>query len=308
VLHVLNGDATASVFARAGIPGHTLVWRDILCEGPVVVDAPAERAAYLARHLEIDAGDYLRGRRDEQAALAAAGQHDEVVLWFEQDLFCAVNLWSVLTRLGDGAAVSLVYPSLDDVRGLGAAEPARLAALFEARRQLGSGAVARGRAAWRAYASATPVAAQAQERAGDGPLPFVAAALTRHLARLPALATGLNEIEEAALQELAGGERPFPAVFAAVTAREPLRRHGMGDLQLAATLRGLAGGDAPLVAIEGGALATCGEWRVRLTDGGRAVLHGNRPWPPPARWIGGIHVDSATAKWRRDGDIIRMVA
>ena len=56
MLHVLNGDETASVFARAGIAGHTLVWRDILCEGPVMpqIEAVSERAAYLARHLEID--------------------------------------------------------------------------------------------------------------------------------------------------------------------------------------------------------------------------------------------------------------
>ncbi|HUF93288.1 MAG TPA: hypothetical protein VMR23_12980 [Candidatus Limnocylindria bacterium] len=128
MLHVLNGDATASVFGRAGIPGHMLVWRDILCEGPVVSVAGAERAADLARHLEIDAEDYLRAWREGQAALAAA------------------------------ASVSLVFPSLDDVRGLGAADPAQLSTLFEARRRLGADAIARGRAAWQAYTSATPAA------------------------------------------------------------------------------------------------------------------------------------------------------
>jgi hypothetical protein len=310
VLHVLNGDETASVFARAGILGRTLVWRDILCEGPVMpeIEAAGERAAYLARHLEIDAADYLRTWRDEQAALDAAGDEDEVILWFEQDLFCAVNLWYVLTHLRDGPALSLVYPSLDDVRGLGAAEPAQLAALFDARHPLRADAVARGRVAWHAYASPTPAEAQAQIHAGDGPFPFVAAALRRHLARLPALATGLNEIEEAALHDVAGGPRPFSAVFSAVTAREPVRRHGMGDVQLAATLRALAGGALPLVTIEGGSLAACRDWQVRLTAGGRAALTGDRAWQPPARWIGGIHVDSTTTKWRRDGDIIRKVA
>jgi hypothetical protein len=310
VLHVLNGDSTASVFARASVPGDTLVWREILGEGPVTsgADPSAERAAYLAGHLEIDADEYLRGWRDEHAGLAAAGSHDEVVLWFEQDLFCAVNLWYVLTHLRDSAALSLVYPSLDDGRPLGASEPARLAGLFAARRPVGADAVGSGRAAWRAYASATPVDAQAQVRAGDGSLPFVAAALQRHLARLPALATGLNEIEEAALHEMDGRGRPFPAVFSAVTAREPLRRHGMGDLQLAAALRALAGSEPPLVTIEGGALATSRHWHVQLAPAGRAALQGDRPWQPPARWIGGIHADGTSAKWRRDGDIIRKVA
>lgn len=307
MLHVLNGDATASVFWRAGIPGHTLVWRDILCEGPVVSVAGAERAAYLARHLEIDAAEYMRTWREGRAAFAAAVDHDEVVLWFEQDLFCAANLWPVLTRLG-AAAVSLVYPSLDDVRGLGAADPAQLSALFDARRRLDGDAVARGRAAWHAYASATPAEAQAQARAGDGPLPFAAEALRRHLARLPARATGLNEIEEAALREMDGGGKPFSALFAALTTREPLRRHGMGDVQLAATLRALGGGDAPLVTIEGRAIAACRDWRIEITPAGRAALNGERPWQPPTRWMGGIHLDRGAGRWRRDGDVIRTVA
>jgi hypothetical protein len=310
VLHVLNGDAAAAVFARAGIPGDALVWRDILCEGPAVsgVGAAAARAAYLASHLDIDAGEYVRAWQTAHEVLAAVGRHDEVVLWFEQDLFCAVNLWYVLTHLGGTPTASLVYPSLDDVRGLGAAEPAQLASLFAARRPLVTDAVEAGRAAWRAYAGLTPSEAQRQIRTGDGPLPFVAAALRRHLARLPALTTGLNEIEEAALQEVDGPGRPFPAVFSAVTAREPLRRHGMGDVQLAATLRALAGGAAPLLTIDGGALAACRDWHVRLTPDGRAALDGDRPWQPPARWVGGLHVNSAGATWRRDGDDIRTVA
>jgi hypothetical protein len=272
------------------------------------VDAPARRSAYLASHLDIDAGEYERAWQDEHAALAGAGRHDEIVLWFEQDLFCAVNLWYVLTHLGGIPAASLVYPSLDDVRGLGAAEPAYLASLFAARRPLTTDAMEGGHAAWRAYAGATPAEAQSRIRTGDGPLPFVAAALRRHLARLPALTTGLNEIEEAALEEVDGPGRSFPAVFSAVTAREPLRRHGMGDVQLAAALRALAGGDPPLVTIDGGGLAACRDWHVRLTSDGRAALDGERPWQPPARWIGGLHVDSAGAQWRRDGDDIRTVA
>ena len=67
MLHVLNGDATATVFARAGLDGERLVWRDILAEGPVAADAdtPARldaRAAYLAERLTIDREAYVRAR------------------------------------------------------------------------------------------------------------------------------------------------------------------------------------------------------------------------------------------------------
>jgi len=304
-LHVLNGDSTAAVFARAGIDGATLVWRDILCEGPVTarIAAPGERAAYLSRHLEIDAAQYVAGWHDAHTALARAADHDEIVLWFEQDLFCAVNLWYLLDCLAHvRTPMALVYPSLDDVRGLGAVKPHRLRDLFAERTSLGVAAIARGQQVWRAYASATPSAPHAEVGADAGPLPFVAAALQRHLARLPALQTGLSEIEEAALDELQAGPLAFPRLFGALTAREPLRRHGMGDLQLAAIVRALASSMSPLATIEGGALAASGDWRVAITAAGRAATGGKAPWQPPARWIGGVHLDGGQAGWRRDGE------
>ncbi len=258
------------------------MWRDILCEGPVAasIDDPADRGAYLARLLDIDAAEYVAGWREAHAALARAADHDEIVLWFEQDLFCAVNLWYVLSRLaGVRAALTLVYPSLDELRGLGTVGPAHLRGLFSGRAALTAAAVAEAREAWLAYAIATPMAAQDLAYAGEGVLPFVAAAMRRHLARLPALTTGLGEI----------------------TAREPVRRHGMGDWQLAATLRALASGTPPLVSISGGAIAACSEWRVEATAEGRAVIAGERAWSPRPRWVGGVRID-AHPGWRRDGD------
>ena len=37
-LHILNGDATLWSLDKAGISGEILVWRDVLCEGPVIGD------------------------------------------------------------------------------------------------------------------------------------------------------------------------------------------------------------------------------------------------------------------------------
>src|SRR5262249_1467874 len=140
MLHLLNGDSTRTVFARAGLAGDVLVWRDILVEGPVTVDGdvvPAldARVAFLAERLGIVREDYARRARGQTAGLGTAKGHDEVVLWFEQDLFCAVNLWRLLDWFVRHPVqrLSLVYPSLDDARGLGAVGPERLAAWFAER-------------------------------------------------------------------------------------------------------------------------------------------------------------------------------
>ena len=132
MLHVLNSDATLRVFQRACLPGDVLVWRDILVEGPAA--PPAVRAPYLAERLGIDAQENVAGRQEEAAALEGSADHDEVVLWFERDLFCAVNLWFLLdwSAARDGAAppLSLVFPDevpgVGDFRGLGTLEPERL--------------------------------------------------------------------------------------------------------------------------------------------------------------------------------------
>jgi hypothetical protein len=130
----------------------------------------------------------------------------------------------------------------------------------------------------------------------------VAAALQRHLARLPDLITGLSEIEEAALDELHAGPLAFPRLCGAVSGREPVRRHGMGDLQFAAIVRALASGVPPLVTVEGGALATSGDWRVGITAAGVATAGGKARWQPPSRWVGGMHLGAGGASWRRDGE------
>ena len=155
MLHLLNGDATASVFPPS-LPGERAVWRDILVEGPPVDDGAA-RARWLAPRLGIAVEDYERTWRDGQALLARAAACDEIVLWFEQDLFCAVNLWFVLSRLPPAAVVSLVFPPLDDAfAGLGTLSPDDFAPLFADRRRLDPAGRADAVALWSAYADSDP--------------------------------------------------------------------------------------------------------------------------------------------------------
>ena len=311
MLHVLNGDATATVFAAAGLPGDVLVWRDILVEGPLTAEwtaptALAARAAYLATRLAIDPERYLSGVRAQEEGLAGALRHDEVVLWFEQDLFCAVNLWYLLTsfsRRPSAARLMLVYPPTDAVKGLGVLTPAQLATLFTERRPVTTPALALGRRAWEAYTDADPgeVAALAEQESDA--LPFVREALRCHCARFPSVATGLNEIETAALDTLDRGPTVFGELFRSVTADPRARRHGMGDVQLVACLRGLA----PLVSTSGADLTAA---EVILTALGREVLAGRRDWLSVRAidtWLGGVHLEGDHPRWRWDGAHRRLV-
>ena len=102
-LHVANGTSTTDTIHAAGIPGSTSIWADPLHEGPVPARLTDEELLDVrARHL---AGDDRSGialaetiaelRRwrdviDDQAS------YDELVLWYEHDLFDQLNLIQLL--------------------------------------------------------------------------------------------------------------------------------------------------------------------------------------------------------------------
>jgi hypothetical protein len=316
VLHLLNGDATARVFARTGLAGDMLVWRDILVEGPVAT--PGERAPWLAEHLGIDADAYVRGRREEAAALAAAERHDEVVLWFEQDLFCAVNLWFLLdwfaARGGSPARLSLVFPNevdgVDGFRGLGTLDAWRLASLFERRTPVTGAMLALGRDAFRAYASPDPRALETLRALGGAELPFLATAVRCHLGRFPSVASGVDEVEAEALSALEGGPVDFSRLFTTVGVSARVRPHGMGDLQFAARLRELGRGPHPLVTLDPGEPAPR-LWTLALTPLGRDVGAERADWLAHHRldrWLGGVHLLGPRPPWRWDSRARRLVA
>src|SRR5688572_3563561 len=147
-LHILNGYNTADSFRETGIPGDQLVWREILSEGPATDDIPEEefwnlRADFLFKAYNEPRDQYLSEIRSTLQKIDKVNDYGEVVLWFEHDLLCQVNLMYLLNRLlmaDCQATVSLVcinhFPGIWDFRGLGQLNAAQLASLFPYRRKL----------------------------------------------------------------------------------------------------------------------------------------------------------------------------
>jgi hypothetical protein len=303
VLHLLNGDATAAVFPDT-LPGERAVWRDILMEGPAEADADT-RAAWLAPRLGVSADAYARRWREGIAMLSRAKEHDEVVLWFERDLFCSLNLWFVLTRL-DVPRLSLVFPALDaDFRGLGTLDSGHFPALFERREHLSLDELRDAHALWRAYAAPDPTAFARYEPI----LPFARSAIHLHCGRFPSAIHGLDEVEHATLATL---DEPidFGALFRRVTSIPPLNELGLGDVQFAAMLADLAAGPTPLILIADRE-QSFQHWRISRTAAAVEVLAGRvdrLTLTPLDRWLGGVHLGPGTPVWRWDSRHFALVA
>ncbi len=202
-----------------------------------------------ARHLSDAYGlrveDCEKELREQQEALARFYDHDEVVLWFEHDLFCQIHLiyllnWFAQSELGK-TKLSLIcideFPGINDFRGLGQLNEAQLVSLFPQRREINLAQLNLGSKAWQAYSSSDPSQIESLLAEDTAALPFLKSALFKHLARFPSVRNGLGQDARLCLELVADGQAEFKALFPAFGKREPL--YGFGDAQVFLELKRL---------------------------------------------------------------------
>ncbi|MCF6296874.1 MAG: DUF1835 domain-containing protein [Flavobacteriaceae bacterium] len=102
-LHILNGDSTAEIFSKSPIKGDIIVWREMLCEGALYKDLASDefwikRYAFF-EEIGVSKLEYYDKTIKELVQLEDVSQYNEIVLWFEYDLFCQVNLMALCTYL-----------------------------------------------------------------------------------------------------------------------------------------------------------------------------------------------------------------
>ena len=190
-VHFLNGDALAAQFPK-GISGEKLICRECLVEGPVNEKELAgfflQRAAYLDKHYGESNLEVYRTKvvaQFQQLQAAAAAGHC-INLWFEDDLFCQVNLWftlSLLHEMDGKSEIYLVRPPRKTPYGFGGLNTKELTVCYKERIPITE--LSLWKALWEAYRLAeleqlTEVATSLEHRYS-----FVSRAVAAHLARFP---------------------------------------------------------------------------------------------------------------------------
>jgi len=307
ILHILNGDSTRVLLERSGVPGTFVAWPDVLHEGPTPLVSGDEwirtRARYLAASDYDSFDEILREYREHDAALEAYADHDEVVFWFEHDLFDQLllirHLWWLGAKGADGATRFSLVCGTDY---LGMLKPEEFPALFDARQRITSDQIRIGTRAWEAFCDADPTGLLVFAKPDHVELPYLPGAIRRHLEEFPSTANGLARSERQVLQVLSDGLRtPDEAFIEASRLEESIF---MGDTSFWTIVRRLAGGPRPLVAarvrkrpgrLPAGTLA--------LTADGAAVLPGRADHVALNgldRWLGGTQLTPARY-WRWTG-------
>ena len=321
-LHVANGTCTTRLIEAAGIPGAWSIWADPLYEGPVPGGlSDAELVEVRTRHLSGQYGqvdvDAVNDLRNWRAALERHESYDELILWFEHDLFDQLNLVQLLTcireRVPAGKPVSLVgigsFPGHPRFKGLGELSPGELATLLATREPIGEAQHALAARAWEAFRAPAPEALEALRRSATSALPYLAPAVTRFLQEYPWTSDGLSRTERRLLR-LADGGIDLAAAFPRM--HEDEDAYYVTDLSLADLAEALSRTSPPLLALAsgGGSGRESLQRSVTLTEAGRSVLAGERERVALCgidRWLGGVHLHADAEPWRWDDERQRIV-
>ncbi|HEY0019818.1 MAG TPA: DUF1835 domain-containing protein [Longimicrobium sp.] len=316
MLHVTNGDAAVGPIRAVGVEGGVLPWRDVLHEGPVPGGLPLPRlsevrADYIASLGWGPADEVRRQFAGRDGALAAAGKEDEVVLWFEHDLYDQLQLIQLLDWFADHPHPRLTL--INPPEYLGGITAQRARELFDARQPVTRAQLALGRRAWDAFRGTDPRQLEAVLYAESADaLPHLPAALFRLLEEYPATGSGLSRSEEQILIAFSAGPRTLADAY-------PAAHHDvedavwLGDASWMGYVERLAAGAEPLLAWEGDGEGSeprvSMRRRARITDAGREVLWGRADalWMNGTdRWIGGVHLAGREVPWRWDADEERI--
>jgi hypothetical protein len=311
VLHILNGDSTRLGLERSGVPGEFLAWTDVLYEGPVTADSGTDafrraRAKYLASAGYGRHGEILKDLRHQDQPLDRSTEYDEIVLWFEHDLFDQLLLVRHLDWLSRHPAAASRVQLIQSDRYLGPMEADELAALYPGRLPVTPLQVASGTDAWRAVCADSPAALERLVTHGPQPeLPHLHGALSRLLEEYPSTSCGLSRSERQILRALHEGCGTLATCFMATQQMED--RIFMGDASFLHIARGLASAAEPLIHFDD--MPDAPAWRaaaVDLTGIGREVLAGDADHTRVNgidRWIGGVHLQGKDVRWRWDDRI-----
>lgn len=241
--HILNGDALAEKFP-SDLGGKMIVIREVFMDGPVDNHYNEtywlRRADFISQTFNAGTDEYAAKFRSQLELLDDVKNGDEVCLWFEDDLFCQVNMWFTVNYLMSRVQPEFyrVFPEPDDRlwKGFGEAEEKELRNLYHRRQSFTSNDSALGVQLWNAYVSGDQKELKQLALRETRAMRFLPVVIEAHLARLHP-----DESERQphkVLREIIHeGNKSFEDIFAAFSRRAGI--YGYGDLQIKNILSGL---------------------------------------------------------------------
>jgi hypothetical protein len=203
-LHILNGDTLISRLEYIDIQDDKLVWREMLCEGETVYDLKSEtfksrRIAYL-KQFNVTEETYTTSFLTPLLTTDYA-KYTSIVLWFEYDLFCHINMiaaLSYLRQLKTKASIYLVCSGWIEgeanLKGLGEITNAQLKEHYKNKIKLTKADIELADELWRLYCTNNHTSFK-KHITKTSSFPYLSSCINAHLKRFPSVESGLNVLE-----------------------------------------------------------------------------------------------------------------
>ena len=213
ILHITNGDSTTNYLKSLNFSGDFITWREMLCEGKTTTDVGSEnfwknRFNFLKTSYKISKKTFIDYTLKEYRSLCNKKESNEIVLWFEHDLFCQINMLAVLSWIKTyrkGYHISLVCSGKVEgskkLKGLSELTENQIHQHYKNKIDLTQDDIEYADYIWQLYCSDSPLRLETVYKQNtSSPFYYLVAALEAHLLRFPSIKNGLNKIENRVLQ------------------------------------------------------------------------------------------------------------
>ncbi|MDX1363503.1 hypothetical protein [Arenibacter latericius] len=241
-LHITNGDNFTQKLINLKLGGEIITWREMLCEGKTETNVGSEsfwktRFDFLSKNYQVTKSWFIEKTLKEYRSLCNHKYQDHIVLWFEYDLFCQINMLAVISWLKANrpfSEISMVCcgdeNNPDTLYNLNDLSDEQLMNLYENRTFLTQDDVEYADYVWQLYCSDNPIRLENLKDFGSFQFIYLESAIRAHLMRFPTIKNGLNEVENNILR-LAKSAKPKSKSELMSTVLKNQGHYGFGDTQ-----------------------------------------------------------------------------
>ncbi|SHG33346.1 protein of unknown function [Salegentibacter echinorum] len=206
-LHIINGDGLTETVKSLEIPGQIIVWRELLCEGRCIKkvgskDFIEERQKFLGETYGISSEDYLDKFVSQLEKLKQVENYDHVVLWFEFDLFCHINMLAAISFYLEHKVEKPFYlvcskrlKGENELTPLSHLSPKNLLNHYENKIKLTEDDLAIASLVWELYCGSNPQKLKRQIKKTSN-FEYLSSCIRAHIERYPNSVTGINTLEK----------------------------------------------------------------------------------------------------------------
>ncbi len=306
ILIITNGDSAVGALKDAGIVADFLPWRDVLHDGPVpanlmLAELSLIRAKFISELGWCEHEDVMKNFQDRDNKLTTFRDYEEVILWFEHDLYDQLQLiqlldWFSQQELG-GKKLSLICED----EFVSNSSKDRLLTNFSVRNEITSNQLALGRQSWLAFCSPNSQKIVEIITRDSSFLPYLQSAFLRLLQEYPDKENGLSRNQLQILKIVQSDITQPGEIFKESHKME--EANYLGDASFWQYLYGMNHCDFPLLKTEGskpfflpGSMNPDQEFlqqRLILTKLGQNVFQNRANWVEINgidKWLGGVHL------------------